>query len=254
MSIEWSLVRRAMLTPGNLFPDNSAENCMSTFVSIDQMDTAFRCIKTFYQGLKWADEFSIKGGYVGNRTFHRTFLLEDAHVLGVFDNRNASNISTTSACVNPSSTKELVHFYQQGKGNIKTLIVLEKGQRRLANSEATGRQSKFLIDVVYPAIEGIRAKLSGDHQGHHWQQILSKAQSVTYSKDSSAGSILHTNLLSDIYHNPKKADEQLAENSPLRLFYTWNSPLNLEFRTKTNTSINLIPCETDRHIRLPNLL
>ena len=254
MSIEWPLVRRAMLTQGDLFPKNSAENCMIASVPAEQMEVATRCIRAFYQGLQWADEFGIQGGYVGNRNFHRIFLIDDTYVLGVFDNRNSPNKSTTSAKLNPSNTSELIHFYKRGKGNIKTLIVLEKANRRLANSEAVGHQSKFLIDVVYPAIEGIRAKLSGDYHGRHWQQILSEAQDVAQSQDVHTESILHTSLLNDIYHNPKKVDERLAENSPLKLFYMWNSPLNLEFNSDQNTSSKLIPWEIHNQLGLSNML
>ena len=251
MSVEWPLVRRAMLTQGDLFPKNDDANCMSAVISAEQMDVAIRCIKAFYQGLKWADQFEIQGGYVGNRNFRRTFLIEDKHVLGVFDNRNRSRQNTQLADLNPCSTEEFISFYRRGNGNIKTLIVLEKDNHRLANSEATGCQSKFLIDVVYPAIEGIRAKLSGDRYGHHWQKVLSEAQYISFPKDSTTGNLLHVSLLSNIYHNPKKADKLLTENSPLKLFYTWNSPLNLEFNSEEDTPSNLIPWEISEH---PGLL
>lgn len=255
MSIEWSLVRRAMLTQDNLFPNNPDANCMCASVSSEQIEVAVRCINAFYRGLKWADQSGIHGGYVGNRHFQHVFLMEDSHVLGVFDNRNSVGSNQALELSNPSNTAEFVRCHQRGRGNIKTLIVLEKDNQRLANGEAVGNQSKFLIDVVYPAIEGIRAKLSGDKQGHHWQKILSEAQCDTYSsKDSHAGSIQHTSLLSDIYHNPKKADRQLVENSPLKLFYTWNSPLNLEFDTSTNPPSKLLPWEIDTHLTAPNCL
>lgn len=251
MSIEWALVRRAMLTRGDLFPENHEANCMNAIISAEQLEVSERCIKAFYQGLKWADQFSIKGGYVGNRNFNRIFIIEDQHVLGVFDNRNCSDKTLKTIGLNPSSTEELIKFYRRGNGNIKTLIVLEKDNRRLANSEAIGRQSKFLIDVVYPAIEGIRAKFSGDHHGHRWQRVLSEAQYVAYPEDSSRSNLLHVSLLSDIYHNPKKADQLLVNNSPLKLFYMWNSPLNVELNRGEDTPIHLIPWEISAYTRLP---
>lgn len=249
MSIDWSLVRRAMLTQDNLFPENPTANCMSASVPSDQIELAVRCIKVFYQGLKWADRSGIQGGYVANRNFQRIFLMEDSHVLGVFDNRNSLS-SNKAEVSNPSSTEEFIRYYQQGKGNIKTLVVLEKDNQRLANSETVGRQSKFLIDVIYPAIEGIRAKFSSDEHGRRWQKVLSEAKYTTSSQGSYSGSILQTSLLSDIYHNPKKADERLAKNSPLKLFYTWNSPLNLEFSSEQDISRKLIPWEIDSNLRL----
>lgn len=248
MSIEWSLVRRAMLTQDNLFPNSPTANCMSASISGEQIELAKRCIKAFYQGLKWADQSGIHGGYVANRSFQRVFLIEDKYVLGVFDNRNISD--NRKKISNPSTTEELIRYYQHGKGNIKTLIVLEKANQRLANSETVGRQSKFLIDVMYPAIEGIRAKFSGDEHGSRWQKILSEAQYTTSDNPPYSGSILQTSLLSDIYHDPKKADERLAKNSPLKLFYTWNSPLNLEFGTDQSISNKLIPWELDNHLKL----
>ncbi|MEM7064007.1 MAG: hypothetical protein AAF572_12695 [Cyanobacteria bacterium P01_B01_bin.77] len=249
MSIDWSLVRRAMLTQENLFPENPAANCMSASVASAQMELAARCIRVFYQGLKWADQSGIQGGYITNRDFQRVFLMEDSHVLGVFDNRNSPN-SNKAEISNPSNTEESVRYYQRGKGNIKTLIVLEKDNQRLATSETAGCPSKFLIDVIYPAVEGIRARFSGDKHGHRWQKVLSEAKYTTPSKDSYPGSILQTSLLSDIYHNPQKADERLAKNSPLKLFYTWNSPLNLEFGAKPHTPSKLIPWEIDSYLRL----
>ncbi|WP_152532089.1 hypothetical protein [Leptolyngbya sp. Heron Island J] len=243
-----------MLTQDNLFPENPAANCMSASVPSEQIGVAVRCIKAFYQGLKWADRSGIHGGYVGNRNFRRVFLMEDSHVLGVFDNRNSSSSSKTLESSNPSNIEEFVRCYQQGRGNIKTFIVLEKDNQRLANSEAVGHQSKFLIDVVYPSIEGIRAKLSGDEHGRHWQKVLSEAKYVARSTDPYAESILHMDLLSDIYHNPKKVDQQLAAHSPLRLFYMWNSPLNIEFGSGNTTSSQLIPWEIENYRRLPNTL
>lgn len=242
-------MRRAMLTQENLFPENPTANCMSASVPSEQVELARRCIKVFYQGLKWADRSGIHGGYVANRDFQRIFLMEDSHVLGVFDNRNSPS-SSQAEISNPSSTEEFIRYYRQGKGNIKTLIVLEKDNQRLANSETVGCQSKFLIDVIYPAIEGIRAKFSGDEHGRRWQKVLSEAKYTTFSKDSYSGSILQTSLLSDIYHNPQKADKRLAKNSPLKLFYTWNSPLNLDFSSELNISNKLIPWETDSALQL----
>ncbi|MBE9065333.1 hypothetical protein IQ260_01560 [Leptolyngbya cf. ectocarpi LEGE 11479] len=238
-----------MLTQDNLFPENPTAGCMSASVPTDQIELARRCIKVFYQGLKWADRSGIHGGYVANRDFQRVFLMEDSHVLGVFDNRNSPS-NTKVDTHNPSCTEEFIRYYQRGKGNIKTLIVLEKDNRRLANSETVGCQSKFLIDVIYPAIEGIRAKFSGDEYGRRWQKILSEAKYTTSFQDSHPGNILQTSLLSDIYHNPKKADERLAKNSPLKLFYTWNSPLNLEFRSEQDILSKLMPWEIDKDLRM----
>ena len=254
MSLEWSLVRRAMLTQDNLFPENPTANCMSASVPSEQVTLAIRCIKVFYQGLKWADQYEIHGGYVSNRDFRRVFLMEDSRVLGVFDNRNSTSGTEDTKISYPSNTEEFIRYYQRGKGNIKTLIVFEKANRRLANSETIGRQSKFLIDVVYPSIEGIRAKFSGDKHGRHWQKVLSKAQSVRYADSSYANSILQTSLLADIYHNPNKADAQLVKNSPLKLFYTWNSPLNLDFGSEQDISSRLIPWEIENHLKLTSQL
>lgn len=254
MSIEWSLVRRAMLTQDNLFLENPAANCMSASVPVEQVALTVRCIKVFYQGLKWADQYEIHGGYVSNRNFKRVFLMEDSHVLGVFDNRNSTSGAEGTKISYPSNTEEFIRYYQRGKGNFKTLIVFEKDNRRLANSEPVGRQSKFLIDVIYPAIEGIRAKFSGDKHGHHWQKVLSQAQSVHYADSPYASSMLQTSLLADIYHNPNKADAQLVKSSPLKLFYTWNSPLNLEFSSTQGISNKLIPWEIEHHLELTSQL
>ncbi len=241
MTIEWPMVRRAMLTQSNLFPDNPRANCMSTVISPEQLTIVNRCIKNFYQGLQWAEQFGIRGGYVSNRNFERIFLIDDQYALGVFDERNSRANSLQSSRIYPKTTTELVNTYQKRRSNIKTLIVLEKDNCRLANSDTVGNQSKFLIDVLYPAIAGIQARYSGDYTGSRWAKKLSEAQQHYTETSEDTTSIVHTSLLSEIYHNPRKADEQLINNSPLQLFYTWNSPLNIEVVSKENLFDQLLP-------------
>ena len=65
MPIEWPVVRRAMLTQINLFPDNPKANCIGAYIDAEQIAVASRCIKAFYQGLLWAKQFDIQGGYLG---------------------------------------------------------------------------------------------------------------------------------------------------------------------------------------------
>lgn len=228
MAIEWPLVRRAMLTQENLFPNNAAANCMSAYIEPAQLAIAERCIHAFCQGLKWAEECQIQGGYVGNRNFRRIFLIDDGYVLGVFDNRNPV-AEPQEPLANPDSTENLVESYRRGRGNIKTLIVLEKANYRLANSEAVGFQSKFLIDAIYPAIAGIRARFSDQRNQQRWEALVNRARLTPNTEELTQGSLLRLNLLSEIYHDPQKADRFLSEHSPLRLFYDWNSPFNLEF-------------------------
>lgn len=238
MSIEWSVVRRAMLTQGDLFPEDTNANCMSILISADQRDVAISCIKSFYQGLKWADELGIQGGYGMNRAFRQVFMIEDDYILGVFDNRNFAREDRSGLRMNPRNTFELLEFRRLGHGNIKTLIVLEKENLRLANSEAKCRQSKFLIDVVYPALAGIQAKFSGDRNGQQWYSTLSKAMRAPTLRPTlpeaavpESSDLLAAHLLADIYHDPASVDMLLAEHSPLQLFCRVNSPLHLEFET-----------------------
>lgn len=247
MTIDWRLLRRAMLTQSDLFPENPNANCMSTTVCSEQIAVAKRCIHTFYQGLQWADQFGIQGGYVNNRNFRRSFLIDDDYILGVFDDRSLHYQSLSHSYAYPQSTVELVKAYQQGHRNIKTLIVLEKEHCRLANSDTVGNQSKFLIDVVYPAIEGIRAKFAGDFKGQHWQKKLLRAQQLSSQPDNSnrppksSGELLYTSLLSDIYHDPQTADKRLTKHSPLKLFYLLDSPLNIDFDSTDKSTIHFIP-------------
>ncbi|MEM9805485.1 MAG: hypothetical protein AAF959_09395 [Cyanobacteria bacterium P01_D01_bin.56] len=220
---------------------------MSTTVCSEQIAVVKRCIHTFYQGLQWADQFDIQGGYVNNRNFRRSFLIDDDYVLGVFDDRSLHYQSSSNPQTYPQSTVELVKAYQQGQRNIKTLIVLEKEHYRLANSDTVGNQSKFLIDVVYPAIEGIRAQFAGDFKGQHWQNALLKAQQLPSQPDNSnrlpksSGELLYASLLSDIYHDPQTADKHLTKHSPLKLFYLLDSPLNIDFDSTDKSTIHFIP-------------
>ena len=228
-----------MLTQGNLFPEDNQADCMSIAVPVENLEVAIRCIKAFYRGLRWAEEFGIRGGYVDNRNFSQVFLIEDDYILGVFDNRNIDLKSTENVLHNPVSMEELIRFYQQGKGNIKTLIVLEKENKILANSEEKGRQSKFLVDVVYPAIEGIRVKFSGKRYLGHWRKALLK--SLHAGSNSAIGHLLQVSLLVDSYSDPRKADLLLSENSPLQLFCMENSPFNLEFDLDESASASALP-------------
>lgn len=244
MTIDWHLVRRAMLTQSDLFPKNPNANCMSIVVRPEQIEVVRRCVTNFYQGLQWADQCGIQGGYVGNRTFQRSFLIDDDYVLGVFDERSVHSKSPFPPY--PQGTLELVKAYQKGRSNIKTLIVFEKEHHRLANSDTVDNQSKFLVDVVYPSIQGIRAKYTGDTTGEHWQETWLEAQALNSelarSHSSNFNTLTNTSLLSEIYHNPRAADKLLAEESPLRLFYQLDSPLNIDFDADDRAHPYFIPC------------
>lgn len=228
-----------MLTQGNLFPEDNQADCMSIAISAENLQVAVRCIRAFYRGLKWAEEFGIRGGYIDNRNFSQVFLIEDDYILGVFDNRNIDLSYAGRIFPDPVNIEELISFYQQGKGNIKTLIVLEKENRILANSEEKGRQSKFLVDVVYPAIEGIRVKFAGGQHLGHWRKALLK--SLHTESSSASGHLLQVSLLVDSYTDPRKADLLLRENSPLQLFCMENSPFNLEFDLDESFSADALP-------------
>lgn len=231
-AINWPVARRAMLTQPELCPDNAQANCLDVYISPGQLDVACRCIKSFYKGLRWADEFGIKGGYIGNRKFQQVFLIDDSYILGVFDNRNVTDRQLIKYLDNPADLGQLIDLHKRGQGNIKTLIVLEKANLRLANSEEKGRQSQFLVDVVYPAILGIQAKFLGrsrqSDKYEHQKQFLQCLQSDKLPDDGE-GSLLTSSLIVDAYRNPDKANTVLMEYSPLNLFFTVNSPLNRDF-------------------------
>lgn len=196
---------------------------MNIDLSSEQVEISIRCIKAFFVGLKWADKFGICGGYTGNRNFRRVFQIDDDHILGVFDNRNPAE----SSCKNPVSLSELMKLYEKRRCNIKTLIVLEKENFRLASSESQGRQSKFLIDSLYPALEGIRARVSESYDSCRWRRILSSAAHQTEDFKLLSGEQSMECLLAGIYHDPQTTNDFLLEKSPLRYFYKPKSPLNL---------------------------
>lgn len=199
---------------------------MNIILTPEQVEIATRCIDAFYLGLKWADKFGICGGYAGNRNFHRVFRIDDNDILGVFDNRNLALETSELRDGNPCSLHELINLYKKRQCNIKTLVVLEKENYRLASSESQGRQSKFLIDALYPALEGIRAKYSRNYDCHRWRKLVSAAVRQDDYRQLSIDSTSLECWLSGIYHNPEKTNELLLEKSPLRYFYKLKSPLN----------------------------
>ena len=93
-------------------------------------------------------------------------------------------------------------------------------------SSDLGRQSKFLIDALYPALEGIRAKYSRNYDCHRWRKLVSAAVRQDDYRQLSIDSTSLECWLSGIYHNPEKTNELLLEKSPLRYFYKLKSPLN----------------------------
>lgn len=234
MVINWDVARRVMLTQSALFPEDastSGDNCMHAMLQPRQMTLASRCIKGFYQGLKWADEFGIHGGYAGNRDYRRVFLLEDDYILGVFDNRTPITDATNTKAKEPATLAQLIELYNRKQNNFKTLLVLEKANYRLSSSEAQNRQSKFVLDVLYPALEGIRAKSLKNYDCRHWYKVLLAALHQTECPKSSTGTpekLSTEDLLVAIYHAPDQANDSLTQKPPLRYFYSTNSPFNFE--------------------------
>ncbi|MEL7004117.1 MAG: hypothetical protein AAFN93_15465 [Bacteroidota bacterium] len=216
-----------MLTQHNLFPHNPMANSMNAYLSVLETDRSIRCIKNFYTGLKWADEFGICGGYKRNRNFHGVFQIDDDDVLGVFDSRNSPAQKVVVDEQNPRNLTELIAFYKRRQGNIKTLIVLEKENRRLASSDTQGYQSKFLIDTLLPSILGIRTHYDQGHHRYRWQKTIMQMQALLHQL---VPSVLHSDvqpteiLLKALHHHPKTIDNWLFHNSLLGLFYKCDSP------------------------------
>lgn len=244
MAISWDIARRVMLTQADLFSSDdqaSDENCMQAILQPNQIHIACHCIKGFFWGLKWAEHFGIRGGYASNRSFHQIFLIEDEHILGVFDDLNPLATSNEDTSVHPpASLEKLIELYQQKLGDFKTLLVLEKSNRRLASSEVQGRQSRFLLDVLYPALAGIQAKSGKPYERYYWKKVMLMATHQTkepepLNKIADCCKVTvrqpDKRLLAAIYHNSRAVNKLLLQATLLRYFYNADSPFNLNLES-----------------------
>lgn len=235
-ALRWAEARNVMLTD-NADPQDPL-SCMDLTVSSWQVDNVRRCIKTLYQGLKWANLLKIKGGYAGQRNYDRLFLIDDAYIIGVFDNRNVLDQADTTELRNPKNLRELIQFYNQGKGNIKTLVVFEKPNLRLANSDEKARQSYFIAETIYPALAAIVQVLNNaeSQQNKYLSSSFSnevkannnEVQLAKTSDDISQRFLKLSPLFLNLFKDPGQANKLLLQTSPLLLFCNSSSPLNLD--------------------------
>ncbi|MFG6106790.1 hypothetical protein U2F10_31420 [Leptothoe sp. EHU-05/26/07-4] len=199
---------------------------MNAWITEEQKAIAIRCIKNFYKGLEWADAFGICGGYTGNRNFHNVFQIDDDDILGIFDSRNAPAKKLAADYQNPASLAELIAVYKKRPVNIKTIIVLEKENRRLASGDTQGYQSKFLVDALLPAIRGIHTKWTKEYYGQPWQKSVWMPLDYLLLDMLPSKTLQNSNFLKELYHHPRKVDNLLLHSSLLQLFYQCESPFS----------------------------
>ena len=214
----WDHVRELLLTDNNGIHELDPAGCLELVIEKSQVETTKRCIGTLYQGLKLAKHFNIYGGYVGNRDYRNIFLIDDQHILGIFDNRNASGDISGEVCTTDISTLEgFIEQCETGTVNVQTFIAFEKENLRLANSYERGRQTCFMTDVIYPALLGI-FEWSGPSKD--WQDNDGNSPSWRF--------------LQELFRNPRKMDEVLLRFSPLWLLSDARSPFNIELDISNN--------------------
>lgn len=236
-SLNWPQIRRYMLVDNSYWNNTDQSACLDMLVRLEESHDVQRCIRTLYQGLKWAEIFKIRGGYTGNRRYNKVFFLEDQNILGIFDNRHyVSNLNKQ-----PETVEELIQYYQENRNDIKTLIVFEKPNLRLANSDERCRQSSFVSEIIYPAFLAIMRVI--EHSAHYSQkEDLSRENSTCHTAHNNQLSKIYK-LFSDAFKNPTKTDELLIKESPLKLFFNSSSifNINIEYNTqKTITRMNLL--------------
>lgn len=230
----WTDARNVMLTDNSALDPQDPLCCMDLLVHSWQTENVQRCIKTLYQGLRWASLLNIKGGYAGQRRYEGLFLIDDPHIIGVFDDRSKSRGDVESDCRPPSTLEELIYLYNCGKGNIKTLVVFEKPNLRLANSDEKARQSYFVAETIYPALFAITQVLS------QLESLQLSGHSDSYSSDNDSESYLAKTsedinkrflglspLFINLFDKPGQVNKLLLQKSPLHFFCSTNSPLNL---------------------------
>lgn len=215
--VSWDHVRELLLTDNNGIHELDPAGCLELVIEKSQVETTQRCIGTLYQGLKFARHFNIHGGHVGKRDYRNIFLIDDQHILGIFDNRNASGDISGEVYTDISTLEGFVEQCENGTVNVQTFIAFEKENLRLANSYERGRQTCFMTDVIYPALLGI---LEWSGPSKDWQD-----------KDRHSPS---WRFLQELFRNPRKMDEVLLRCSPLWFLHDAHSPFNIELDTSNN--------------------
>ena len=232
-AFDWAEVRHILLTDNSFVDPEDPAGCMDMRISSHQVEEVQRCIKALYWGLKWANRLKINGGYASKRPYHRIFLIDDQHLIGVFDNRNSLKQDLEIDAPNPKTTQELIQLHHQGQGNIKTLIVFEKENLRLANSDERDRQSTFILEAVYPALAGLAESLrrvKGLKQGYQDQclQFWNHIRVTENTGFSGSQLISSPNSWLSLRHDSQRLNRLLLHNSPLQFFCSTDSPLNLD--------------------------
>lgn len=227
--LDWHEARYVMLTDNSsLSPDDPAA-CMEMSVPPEQAMQVQHCIKALYYGLQLASALEISGGYAKQRHYGNIFLIDDPHIIGVFDNRNRTADAPDDGTANPKTLEELMELYRQGHGHIKTLVVFEKENHRLANSDERDRQANFIMDAVYPALFGITeglSRLKASKQSWHGG-VLTSVRETGIENVNQTG-LASSQFISTLFSNPSWANTVLLENSPLQLFCNVDSPFNLD--------------------------
>lgn len=216
-----------MMTDNIGLHDEDPSACLDMSVPPESSKDIQRCIRTVHQGLQWAELFNIRGGYAGTRRYNQTFLIEDQNIIGIFDDRN-HNLDHHKE--KPKTIEDLMQIYQCGYTNIKTLVVFEKPELRLANSDERCRQSYFISETIYPAFAAIMEVLNYAHtdsQNNSNENYSTKIRSIqrTVNKGSS---FLKRNFFYNVQQDPIGADKVLIKKSPLELFFSSDSLFNLD--------------------------
>ena len=237
-ALRWAEARNVMLTDNSMLDPQDPLCCMDLFVSSWQVENVQRCIKTLFQGLRWANLLKIRGGYAGQRHYGRLFLIDDPHIIGVFDERNASRDDIQMDYRPPKTLEELIQLYNQGKGNIKTLIVFEKPNLRLANSDEKARQSYFVAETIYPALAAIVQVLNqtenlpdiylDNNSSNHLNDDSDNIQLDRTSGNINQDFLKLSPLFISLFTDPGQVNTILLQKSPLQFFCNANSPLNLD--------------------------
>lgn len=237
-ALRWAEARNVMLTDNSTLDPEDPLRCMDLLVSPWQVENVQRCIKTLYQGLRWAHLLKIKGGYAGQRHYSQLFLIDDPYIIGVFDDRNFLRDDVQMNHHAPQTLEELIHLYNQGQGNIKTLIVFEKPNLRLANSDEEARQSYFVAETIYPALtaivqvlnqsDNLQYKCLTSDSSRHLDANNDEIQLAKTSEDINQDFLKLSPLFTGLFTDPGQANKILLQKSPLQFFCNTNSPLNLD--------------------------
>lgn len=225
--LDWPHTHEITLTANSDLNPDHPEAFMDRLVSSSEIETVQRCMTTLYEGLMLANRFDVHGGYTGKKDYKNIFLVDNKHILGVCDTCRTSSYSSEIEDLKDRIIASPTEYKRLEQDGMKALVALEKASGRLVNGYEKGRQSNFMVEVIYPALIGILRWANTDSKGQNIpeQNIQSFLQNRQANKHYSQ---INSRFLQYLFRDPRQIDTVLYNHSPLWFIYNELSPLNIQ--------------------------